>query len=129
MLDIGHLMHTNTALQSQEEGIEYINSVLDAHGDLCSYIKGVHLHQSLSGAYVGGLIQNPTKLEGTYYERLCQAYYHILNIDTHRPFTGKGIRELIDRIDPDYLTYEFMSRGREEHEGFLSLQNAALSNE
>ena len=32
MLDMGHLLHTNTALRTQEEGVVYINSLLDMHG-------------------------------------------------------------------------------------------------
>lgn len=128
MLDIGHLMHTNQYLKSQEEGVGYIRAVLDAHGELCSYIKGVHLHQSVSGAYVKELIQNPPKISGTYYERLCEAYTHVLNIDTHRPFTGNGIRGLVEQLSPDFLTYEFMSRSREELENYLNCQNEALLN-
>ncbi len=126
MLDTGHLMHTNIYLNSQEEGIGYIRAVLDTHGALCDYIKGVHLHQSVSGSYVRELIGRPPKIRGTYYERLCEAYTHVLNIDTHRPFTGRGIRGLIEQIDPEFLTYEFMSCSREELEGYIRSQNKAL---
>ncbi len=83
MLDIGHLLHTNTALRSQEEAVDYVHRILDVHKELCGYIKGVHLHQSLSGKYVRELIQNPPRLEGTYYERLAGIYSHIFSIDTH----------------------------------------------
>jgi hypothetical protein len=126
MLDFGHLLHTNTALTSEEEGVDYINAVLDAQGELCDYIKGVHLHQSLSGGYVRQLLANPPELAGSYYDRLCAAYVHVLSIDTHRPFTAKGVSRLIDRIKPDYLTYEFITRSRAEHEEFLACQNKAL---
>jgi sugar phosphate isomerase/epimerase len=126
MLDIGHLLHTNTNLRSQEEGVEYIHSVLDLHGELCSYIKGVHLHQSLSGEFVENLIKNPPKLEGTYFDKLCTAYSYVLNIDTHKPFTGKGITELVKRISPEFLTLEFMSRSREELESYHDMQIESL---
>lgn len=126
MLDIGHFMHTNTALGTQEEGVEFINTMLDAHGELCRFIKGVHLHQSLSGAYVRELIASPPMARGSYFDKLCAAYTHILQIDTHKPFTAGGIRELIDRIAPEFLTYEFMSVSREELEDMLIKQNKAM---
>ncbi len=127
MLDTGHLLHTNTALKTEEEAVGYVHEVLDAHGDLLAYIKGVHLHQSLSGDYVRKLIQEPPKLEGAYYERLAAVYGHVFSIDTHKPFTGRGLRGLIERIKPAYLTHEFLTDNRGEHERYLSLQNTALT--
>ncbi len=58
MLDTGHLIHTNRNIKNQNEAVEYINSVLDNHGDLCGYIKGVHLHQTISGEYVNQILEN-----------------------------------------------------------------------
>ena len=127
MLDTGHLLHTNLELSTQEEAVDYIHSMLDKHGELSRYIKGMHLQQSLTGDYVRNLLKNPPpKLEGTYYERMGQIYPYIYGMDSHLPFTGKGLRELIDRINPDFLTYEFITRGRDEQEEFVSQQNAAL---
>jgi hypothetical protein len=126
MLDIGHLLHTNIALASEEDGLKYINTMLDAHIALCDRIKGVHLHQSLSGTYVRSLIGNPPRLEGSYSDRLGRIYEHIYAIDAHRPFLSKGIGQLIKRINPEYLTYEFMTQNRTEHETNIRKQNAAL---
>lgn len=126
MLDVGHLLHTNNALTTEKEGLAYIHTLLDAHGTLCDHIRGVHLHQSLSGAYVRQLIEKPPKLEGSYYDRIGQIYPHIYKIDTHRPYTAKDIKGLVDRISPDFLTYEFITRSRAEHEEFLIWQKAAL---
>ena len=52
MLDTGHLMNANQSLTTQKDGVDYIHRMLDAHGSLCRYIRGLHFHQSLSGAYV-----------------------------------------------------------------------------
>lgn len=49
MLDTGHLLHTNLDLRNQREGIAYIQKQLEEHGELCSWIKGIHLNQSLTG--------------------------------------------------------------------------------
>lgn len=52
MLDTGHLMVTNPGIRTQAEGAQYIHQMLDRHGSLCSAVRGMHLHQSLSGAYI-----------------------------------------------------------------------------
>lgn len=52
MLDTGHLMHTNTALRTQAEALRYIQDMLDRHGALCRFIRGIHLNQSVTGAYM-----------------------------------------------------------------------------
>jgi sugar phosphate isomerase/epimerase len=127
MLDVGHLLHTNNALRTEKEGLGYIHTLLDAHGSLCDHIKGIHLHQSLTGAYVQALIANPPTLAAPYYDRFGQIYEHIHKIDAHEPFTAEGVSRLIERINPDYLTYEFSTRSRAEHEDFLSRQIAALT--
>jgi hypothetical protein len=126
MLDTGHLLHTNNALTTEKEGLEYIHSLLDAHGDLCSYIKGIHLQQGLTGAYVRALLDNPPKLAGSYDARLGQIYPHIHAIDPHRPFTDPNVAQLVERLQPEFLTHEFGTRSRFEHEDFMTCQNAAL---
>lgn len=57
MLDTGHFLHTNLDLETQEEGVTYIQKMLDAHRNMISYIKGIHLQQSLTGAYVKKWLQ------------------------------------------------------------------------
>lgn len=126
MLDTGHLLHTNREIETQEEAVAYIRSVLEKNGDLCRYIKGVHLHQSLSGGYVRDMIDNPPKLSGDYQERLMQVYSHIFEIDTHKPFTAAGISNLIEQISPQFLTFEFITNSRQEHEDALKQQLDAL---
>ena len=126
MLDTGHLMNTNLALRSQDEACDYIHRCLDRHGDLCSYIKGVHLHMSITGAYVEEAIKNPPPLDPDYYKSFSQSYEHILKIDTHQPFTAKGVGELIERISPDYLVYELAAQDRQEKIRLCDIQHKAL---
>ena len=53
MLDVGHLMHTDSMnVDTPEQGVEYVHKCLDAHGDICHYIHGVHLHCGASGSCV-----------------------------------------------------------------------------
>lgn len=126
MLDTGHLMHTNLELNSQEEAVAYIHRCLDQHGALCEHIRGIHLNQSLTGAYRKLLMQNPPELSEDYNKRMGEIYTCVFQMDQHKPFTCAGVRELIQRIHPDYLTYEFISNNREEHMEMLRQQRQAL---
>ena len=126
MLDTGHLLHTNTGLKTQEEGISYIHQLLDAHGALCSHIRGIHLNQSLTGEYCENIKKNPPKMEPTYQGRYNQMFFHAFAVDKHEPFTREGIRELVERIDPEYLTFEFITADNAQHQRYLKEQLKAL---
>lgn len=127
MLDTGHLFHTNEAIQTQEQGLAYIHRMLDLHGPLCSRIRGVHLHQSVTGDYCRRVREHPPALKPGYEERVWQMFEHAFKVDLHRPFTCPGVRELIERIDPDYLTLEFITENLEQLKKFLAEQKRALA--
>lgn len=122
LLDTGHLLHTNTALRSGEDACRYLHSILDRHGDLCRFIRGVHLHQSLSGEYAEQARQQIPPMEPDYYDRFAQSYAHVGKIDTHQPMLFAGTRELIERISPRYLVYEILARSRAEQLKLLRMQ-------
>ncbi|QHI71390.1 TIM barrel protein [Aminipila terrae] len=126
MLDIGHLMCTNLELKSEQQAIEYVHRMLDEHDILCRYIKGIHLHQSLSGEYVKQHLCIAPDLPEDYFEKFSVGYKHILNIDTHRPVTDSGIKSVIDRINPDYLVHELAASDRNEKEQVLHIQTETL---
>jgi hypothetical protein len=113
LLDTGHLLNTDPALRTQREGLQYLHAILDRNEDLCRYIRGIHLHQSLSGAYVQantGFL--PEDLPREYWSRFAVSYQHILQIDRHQPWTDPAVAQLIDRISPAYLTHELSARDR-----------------
>lgn len=126
MLDTGHLFHTNLELRTQEDGLAYIHSLLDAHGELCSHIRGVHLNQSVTGDYMRQTMLNPPELGDSYAQRSEQMFWHAFAIDQHRPFTCAGVDDLIKRIAPEYLTFEFITVDRDQHRRFLDAQLHAL---
>jgi hypothetical protein len=127
MLDTGHLMNTNSDLKTEAEGAAYIHKMLDGHGTLCRMIRGVHLHQSLSGTYVK---QNtgrlPEGLSQDYVTRFGESYGHIQKIDRHEPWTDPSIAGVITRIQPEFLTHELACKNRAAREALVARQRATL---
>ena len=52
LLDTGHLMNTSTNLATEDEAVRYVRRVVRGLGGLRTSIYGMHLHRSLSGAFV-----------------------------------------------------------------------------
>ena len=126
LLDTGHLLHTNNDLRTQAEAVDYIGQILDRNGDLCRWIKGMHLNQSLSGAYVQEALKHPMELTGDYWQRLTQIFPHIQKIDYHQPFTDPGVAALIRRIRPEFVTVELLPKDLQQRRDWLRLQMEAL---
>ena len=127
MLDTGHLMHTDLSLRTQEDALAYIRRRVEEQGEeVRRAIRGVHLHQSLTGEYMAHVAAYPPILSADPAKRMEQVYAHAFACDQHRPFTCVGVREFIDWIDPEYLTFEFISRSRAEQEAMLKEQLSAL---
>ncbi|MCI7473184.1 MAG: sugar phosphate isomerase/epimerase [Clostridiales bacterium] len=127
LLDTGHLMNCCTDLRSQAEGAAYIAAMLDRHGSLCSAIRGVHFHQSLSGRYVQRNVgQLPEAWPEAFERRFSINYAHVLRIDQHRPWTDPSILPVLERIDPVWLTHELTSRTRAERVRTVECQQTLL---
>jgi len=127
LLDTGHLMNTNRDIRTEADGIAYIREMLKLHGSLCSSIRGMHLHQSLSGAYVqANTGRVPEGLSEDYVTQFGQSYAHILKIDRHRPWTDPGIADIVKAVAPAYLTYELSCGSRRERENVVRTQRETL---
>ena len=126
MLDTGHLMHLNNDLSNQEEAVSYILKILDQHKNLISYIKGIHLHQSITGKYVKDCLSNPIKLSGNYIDKMNSVMMYIYQIDTHKAFETVSAKKIIEKVKPEYLTHEFISSSLDEHYNLLKTQINAI---
>lgn len=126
MLDVGHLMCTNLEIKDQADGCRYVHQLLDEHGELCTYIHGVHLHQSVTGEYVKHSLKNMLTLKKDYYDRFAQSYEHVLQIDTHQPISCSEVHTLIDRIAPKYLVHEISAKTMEEKLYLTKIQQHAI---
>lgn len=109
MLDTGHLMNTNQQLRSEEEGVEYILNRLENLGPYRNSIRGMHLHCSFSGNYV-----NISKQRRLKEPSMAEIMQHVLEIDQHRPFQTKAVRQLVQAVHPEYLVHEFMQNSLDD---------------
>jgi len=126
MLDVGHLMCTDMEIKDQADACRYVHRMLDEHGELCRYIRGVHLHQSVTGGYVKQSLKKQPVLKQDYYERFAESYGHIRRIDTHQPFDCSEVRRLVERISPEYLVHEISAGSLEEKKELIKIQQNAL---
>jgi sugar phosphate isomerase/epimerase len=119
MLDTGHLMNVNQELNTSKEALQYIETVINEHRSLKKYIKGIHLNQSLSGERAKSMSFSKVELKHDYWERMYQVYEYIFQLDEHKPFLCEGLKEFIEEINPQYITYELITCNRDEHEAYL----------
>ena len=90
-------------------------------------MRGVHLNQSITGDYARSMMANPPELGKTYRERSWKMFSHAYAVDKHQPFTAPGVRALImERIAPEFLTFEFITDDNAQHGAFLRQQREAL---
>ncbi|MBR0404166.1 MAG: TIM barrel protein [Eggerthellaceae bacterium] len=107
MLDTGHLMSTNTNLRTQAQAARYVLERYNEHGDMREKVRGLHLHQSLSGEYVESVRGHiPEYLKGSYEERFALSYEHILSIDRHGPWTDPIVADVVREIAPEWVNNE-----------------------
>lgn len=114
MLDTGHYLHTDWDIDSLENGIQYLNEMLGTHEEFLPYFKGIHLQQSLTGEYVKNFIANAPALSNDPEERFCQSFEHIFQLDKHEPFDHPDIKAFVERVNPKYLTFEYITGTKEQ---------------
>lgn len=127
MLDTGHFLHLHPELNTEEAQIRVLMELLEDHKDFLPAIRGIHLHHSLSGDYIRSFLEHPPIPPEDPNERAVFFFEHIFSIDRHEPFTHSEIREVVRRIDPDYVTLEYITRSREELERYLKQGTGCFS--
>lgn len=125
LLDIAHLMGTARHIDTVDQGIDYVHEVLDDLGDLVDEIHGIHLSKTIAGPYLRE--DQSQRLERyrqreSFVEGFKTISAHIKAIDSHQPFDHPRIMEIINRVKPDYLVYEFLANDINELEKMLQLQ-------
>lgn len=88
-------------------------------------IEGIHLNLSLSGEAreARGL---PGYAPGDFQANLTRAWGRISMTDQHRPFTTPHCSRLLDLLEPDYVTHEFIFDSVEDRRSKIATQRGAL---
>ena len=127
MLDTGHLMNTDPSIRSQKEGLRLLERCIREHGALSRCVRGLHLHQSVSGAYVrrncGAL---PPEFPAPYWDRFAMGYRHVQQLDRHRPWTEPGIAAWLDAVGPEFVTHELAVAGPAERRRAVQRQRNTI---
>ena len=128
MFDTGHAFHTNWDIETEEQGVAYLHTLLDGleRCDLMGALRGMHLQQSITGEYAKAVMANPPVLSFDPVERMFQNFTHAFAIDQHKPFTTSAVRGIVERVVPEYLTFEFISENREQLERAIATQKTAI---
>ena len=124
MLDTGHLMNTNFDLSSEADGAAYVEKIYRDLGEIGKRVYGVHLHQSISGAYTKEMMRRHAGEHEPLDWR--EAMEYVLQVDLHQPFQTEAARRIVDTVQPEYLVHEFLQRTRSDAENKLLTQRRAL---
>ena len=119
MLDTGHLLQTAGGICGWEEGEKYINKIIDKNRHLLKYVYGVHLHGGLKKDFVKPQAEN----SDDFYTQFAKAYSYVQNTDRHLPFETEKIQNIIEKISPNWLVYEFAGNTLEEKIPLIGKQN------
>jgi hypothetical protein len=105
-LDTGHLLFSMKGSDDEAGALEILNGCVDGYtSDLMERIVTMHLHVNTSRKILRTLA-DPDSASVPTEERIKRAYKLIGNVDQHRPFSDPGVRDLVERIDPDYIVHE-----------------------
>ena len=117
-------MNTNFDLSSEADGAAYVEKIYRDLGEIGKHVYGVHLHQSISGAYTKEMMRRHAGEHEPLDWR--EAMEYVLQVDLHQPFQTDAARQILDMIQPDYLVHEFLQRSRADWESKLHTQRYAL---
>ena len=125
MLDTGHLMNTNLDLQSEAEGAAYVQKIYHELGELGKRVYGIHLHQSLSGAYTREMMRRHVGWKTPLDWQTAMDY--VMHVDQHQPFHTDAARRIVETVQPMYLVNEFQHRSRDDLVSKLHIQQRATA--
>lgn len=126
MLDVGHLLHTEESLSDEKEAADYVLRVYRRLGSLGEFVKGIHLHQSLTGDFVRQTAERYQEASGPLSPEACMDY--VLTVDAHLPFRTEAARRIVETVCPDYLVHEFMPESLDDWRQKLYIQRKSLGN-
>lgn len=123
-LDTGHLLNCIPEIYCEEDAVNSLRTVFEGYtDDIIKKICTVHLHMSTSSEYRNSF-RDRSMDDGLTDDFMIKVNEHIGNIDQHRPFNTPGCRELVEILNPDYVTHELNSSFSEDSLEDFRLQRA-----
>lgn len=123
MLDVGHLMHMELALLNEAEAAAYVIGVFQKLGSLGEAVKGLHLHQSLTGDFIRRMMREHAGESAPLSSEACMDY--VITMDAHLPFRTDAARRIVETVRPKYLVHEFMPASCEDWKEKIRIQRTA----
>jgi hypothetical protein len=121
MFDTGHMMASEMNLANEADGIDFLLRQLDRLGPVKQYIRGMHLHRSLTSSYVCRMLNGRRS-----FSTMAEALEYTLRADQHEPFASLRARELVDVVQPEYLVHEFVPKDYADWCHKVQLQRRAI---
>ncbi len=125
MLDLSHLLITNTEISNTTEGTNYIIDCISNLEDSKKYIKGIHINSTFAKDYLSMCHKQKYEKyinEKEKYEKFKIIYEHIGKLDSHKPYACKSINDIINVVNPDYKIIEVLGHDKDIWESFIEEQ-------
>jgi hypothetical protein len=129
MLDISHLTLTHENIDNFENIEKYIGKVILNSPTLKKHIRGIHLNTTFPVLYKKNkLRENKNKIAVTKnrMERYRIIMDHITSLDSHKIYDDISINKILEKLDIEYLVYEFKWKDKKELLENLEKQNKVL---
>ncbi len=118
-------MNTSTNLATEDEAVRYVRRVVRGLGGLRTSIYGMHLHRSLSGAFVRRRMAEAER-EDLQPRGFSEVFDYISHVDEHQPFRTAAVQALVEDVQPKFLVHEFIQDSMEDWEQKVHVQRHAL---
>ena len=100
-------MNTELRLADEAQAAAYILRCVKNLGALRERIFAMHLHCSLSGAFVRRMMAQKQK-ERPQALTVEESYRYVSQVDWHRPFATSAARRIAEAVEPEFLVHEFL---------------------
>ena len=124
MLDISHLTLTNKNIKNFKMAKDYIEKIILDSSILKKHIRGIHLNSTFPFLYRKNKLkdnQNKMILTKDRIDRYKIIMDHITNLDSHKIYDDVSINKIIEKLDIEYLVYEF--KWKNKNQLLLNLEN------
>ena len=109
-LDTGHLLVATQESTDEATALKVLNRIVDGYSDeMIGRIYSMHLQLGTSAHAIRNCAE-PDYHSSSDTEMIEHAYPYIGIMDPHQPWTMPGIRDLVERIQPDIIVHELVGR-------------------